>query len=171
MVYDRIICFGPKRLRTRTSFYKPQCPLRIMTSFFSWRKAQRAAIKWYPSTWKAWAALLDCRQGRVTSCSRPALLRSAFLFSSYLFPLAHARGPGAKSCGSPVTSIFKEKHTRMLNEPWNKKMSPTKTTLSFLLWFSLSEPAQLGGGHNHHRILTFLLLSPEIISKVFYIFS
>lgn len=29
-----VICFHPKSLRTRTSFYKLQCPLRIMTSFF-----------------------------------------------------------------------------------------------------------------------------------------
>ena len=79
MVYGRMVCFSPKRLGTRASFHKPRCPLSLMTSFFSWSKAQRAAIKWYPSTWKHWSVSAGCRQGKVTSCSRPMLLRSAFL--------------------------------------------------------------------------------------------
>lgn len=65
MVYGRVVCNSSKRLGTLWPH--------------SFLMTQRAAIKWYPSTWWPWSASAGCRQGKVTSLSRPVLLRSAFL--------------------------------------------------------------------------------------------
>lgn len=142
MACDRVICFGPERLRTRTSFYKPQCPSRIMTSFFSWSKAQRAAIKWYPSTWKPWSALLDCRLGEGTSCTRPALLRPAFLFFSYLFPLLLIQENLMPNHANHLLLPFlkKKKNTMTLNKIWNKKISQPKPLWVFFFDFLYLKP-------------------------------
>lgn len=97
-----VICFSPKRPGTRTSFHKPQCPLSIMTSFFTWSKAQKSNYQMIPIHLKT-LICLSSRQGKVTSCSRPVWLRSAFLFLQIIPFSAHAREPGAKTCESSVT--------------------------------------------------------------------
>jgi hypothetical protein len=153
-------CFVPNRLRTRTCSSKAQMPLDNYHSFFSWNKAQWAAVKWYLSTLKLWSASEICGQRR----SDPILGQYYFgLFCvRIILPFGDARRLDIKSHKSPP-KFFKGKNVVTLNKSWRKKTCQS----NHFFYFCYVNFLKTLGSHKQNGLIQFLLLSPKIISQVF----